>query len=67
MCLSNPEVLRIAVNNLREAMAKKPAMTYWSVSQEDNTNYCQCSACRKLNEKYGGGIPTGIADRLSTS
>ncbi len=54
LCLSNPEVLRITVNNLREMMAKNPAMTYWSVSQEDNDNYCQCNACRKLNEKYGG-------------
>ncbi len=54
LCLSNPEVFDILITNLRKEIAKKPLMKYWSVSQNDNENPCQCIACRKLNNKYGG-------------
>ncbi len=39
-------------------MAAKPAATYWSVSQNDNDQYCRCEACSQLNTKYGG-VPSG--------
>ncbi|MEY4804713.1 MAG: hypothetical protein RL331_1232 [Bacteroidota bacterium] len=45
VCLSNPDVLDIVCVNLGNEIAKNPKAKYWSVSQMDNYNYCQCSAC----------------------
>jgi len=58
LCLSNPDVFSILVQNLREFVGKQPAAHYWSVSQNDNYNECQCQACKTLNEKFGGSSGT---------
>ncbi len=50
LCLTNPDVLNISIQNLRTAMAEKPDLTYWSVSQNDNVSYCQCENCRAIDE-----------------
>lgn len=50
-CLSNPEVLKIMTEELRQRMNEKPAATTWSVSQNDNYSYCQCSECSRIDEK----------------
>ncbi|RPH92150.1 MAG: DUF4838 domain-containing protein, partial [Calditrichaeota bacterium] len=54
LCLSNPEVLRVTIDALRRMMAEKPEATYWSVSQNDNVNYCTCEKCQALDQTYGG-------------
>ncbi|MDR9446717.1 MAG: DUF4838 domain-containing protein [Balneolaceae bacterium] len=66
LCLSNDEVFEVVVENLRKRMAEKPEALYWSVSPEDNDQYCTCDPCTELNEKYGGtrpeleyGVPSG--------
>ncbi|MBE0667691.1 MAG: DUF4838 domain-containing protein, partial [Bacteroidales bacterium] len=53
LCLSNPEVIRILSENLGKRIAAAPEKIYWSVSQNDCINYCECSECKKLYEKYG--------------
>lgn len=53
LCLTNPDVLDVVVENLRKAMAKKPQCRFWSVSQNDNDAYCTCDKCRALNEQEG--------------
>lgn len=53
LCLSNPEVIRILTENLREEINKKPDCTYWSVSQNDCINYCECEKCQALYDQYG--------------
>lgn len=53
LCLSNPEVILLLKDNLRKEIAKKPVYKYWSVSQNDCINYCECGDCNKLYEKYG--------------
>ena len=58
LCLSNLEVLALLIANLKEKMASKPSATYWSVSQNDNDQYCRCEPCTQLNAKYGG-VPSG--------
>lgn len=58
LCLSNPKVVEIVVTNLKEEIAENPEATYWSVSQNDNDQYCQCDACTALNQKYGN-VPSG--------
>lgn len=57
LCLTNPDVLSITVQNLRREIAKNPDALYWSVSQNDNREYCQCDLCRALDEREGS--PSG--------
>ena len=52
-CLSRPEVFDIAVAKLRDEMAAQPDRTIWSVSQNDNSSYCQCPECLKIIEEEG--------------
>lgn len=54
LCLSNPNVLKIIIQNLRNLMEQKSKAIYWTVSQEDNMNFCQCDQCKKLYQEYGG-------------
>jgi len=56
-CLSRPEVFDIAVAKLREEMAAQPERKIWSVSQNDNSSYCQCPECLKAIEEEGS--PSG--------
>jgi len=53
LCLSHPEVFEILCANLDRMMAEKPQARIWSVSQNDNYNYCTCKECCALNEQYG--------------
>jgi len=57
LCLTNPEVLEIAVQNLRRKIAQNPTATYWSVSQNDNKNFCTCSNCKAIDDREGS--PSG--------
>ena len=52
-CLSRPEVFDIAAAKLREDMAAEPDRKIWSVSQNDNTSYCQCPACLAAIDEEG--------------
>lgn len=56
-CLSNPEVLKIAIEHLRKEIARQPTRNVWSVSQNDNRHYCQCPECLKIIEEEGS--PSG--------
>ena len=51
--LTNPEVLKIVTANLKRLMDSNPSAKYWSVSQNDNSNYCQCPNCKKLDDEQG--------------
>ncbi|MDH7603465.1 MAG: DUF4838 domain-containing protein [Melioribacter sp.] len=57
LCLSNPEVLKIVINELRRRMTENPQAKIWSVSQNDNYSYCQCPECSKIDEQEGS--PSG--------
>ena len=49
ICLSHPDVLDIVSVNLGNEIAKNPKAKYWSVSQMDNYNYCECDACKHID------------------
>ncbi len=54
VCLSNPEVLEVAVKNARKAILENETNAkYIHIGQKDNTNYCRCKNCEALYEKYG--------------
>lgn len=57
LCLSNPDVLEITVQNLRRKIAQNPTATYWSVSQNDNRDYCTCDKCKAIDDREGS--PSG--------
>jgi hypothetical protein len=57
LCLANPAVLEITIQNLRKKIAQNPAAKYWSVSQNDNRDYCTCDLCRSLDSIEGS--PSG--------
>lgn len=57
LCLSNKDVLSIAIHNLDSIIKLNPNAKYWSVSQMDNFNHCQCDKCRAIDE--ANGSPAG--------
>ena len=58
LCLSNQEVADVLIASLKKKIAENSAATYWSVSQNDNDQYCRCENCKALNEKHGK-VPSG--------
>ena len=57
LCLTNPKVLEITISNLRKRIAAQPDAIYWSVSQNDNKNYCTCDNCKVIDSREGS--PSG--------
>ena len=57
LCLTNPDVLQITIQNLRRKIAREPDAKYWSVSQNDNREYCTCDNCKAIDEREGS--PSG--------
>ena len=53
VCMSSQEALNIVVQSLRAEMSHKPFAKYWSVSQMDNYNYCECESCAKTDKLEG--------------
>lgn len=54
LCLSNEDVLKITLENLNQHFKNNPAAKYWSVSPNDNNNFCECELCRKTDDEEGG-------------
>ena len=57
LCLSNPDVLKIVIASLQKLMADRPDAKYWSVSQGDNFDYCECPKCSAVDKAEGS--PSG--------
>lgn len=53
ICLSNPEVLRIAIETVKRWIKEHPKTAIFSVSQEDWGGWCQCQKCRAIDEREG--------------
>ena len=54
LCLSNPDVLRITIENMRKVMRENPDYTIYSLTQNDNFDYCECPECQAIADQYGG-------------
>ena len=57
LCLTNRAVLDLTVQNLRQLIAQNPDAKYWSVSQNDNKDFCTCDNCKAIDEREGS--PSG--------
>ena len=53
LCLTNPEVLRIAAQQVYRWIEENPGIRVVSVSQNDCAGYCECERCRAVNEAEG--------------
>ncbi len=53
LCLTNAEVLERVVEGVRKWIREMPDATILSVSQNDWTNWCQCTNCRAIDEREG--------------
>lgn len=53
LCLSNDEMTAEMIKNLGARMAAQPNKKFWSVSQNDYFNYCECEKCQEKYQKYG--------------
>ncbi|MEY4595032.1 MAG: hypothetical protein RIQ47_1442 [Bacteroidota bacterium] len=65
LCLSNPEVLQKVIDTLQQEMAAHSSIKYWSVSPNDDFEYCRCSACAHIDSLEGN--PTGLLLRFVNS
>jgi hypothetical protein len=57
LCLANTDVLNVTVQNLRRKIAQNPTALYWSVSQNDNRDFCTCEKCKAIDDREGS--PSG--------
>jgi hypothetical protein len=61
LCLTNPDVLRIVTERLRERIRQDPSAKLFSVSQNDWYNFCTCPACKAIDDREGSHAGTMIA------
>ena len=54
LCLSNPEVLEICIERVKQVMRDNPDFLIYSMEQNDNQLFCECDECKALAEEYGG-------------
>ena len=52
-CLSNPDVLRIVTEGVKERIRRDPGASFYGVSQNDHQRYCQCPACAAIDREEG--------------
>lgn len=52
-CLTNPDVVKLAVARVREWIKEVPDARVISVSQNDGDGWCECADCREVVERHG--------------
>jgi len=52
-CLTNPDVLKLAIEGVLRWIREQPVAMIYSVSQNDTFKWCGCDRCKALTEKYG--------------
>jgi len=53
LCLSNPDVLKLAIEKMRKFMREHPNILIYDFSQNDVYNPCQCDNCKALKARFG--------------
>lgn len=62
LCLTNEKVLQIVKDSVKAMFNRYPDATVISVSQDDNTQYCTCDQCSKIDKEEGS--PSGTMIRF---
>uniref|UniRef100_UPI003217468C DUF4838 domain-containing protein n=1 Tax=uncultured Draconibacterium sp. TaxID=1573823 RepID=UPI003217468C len=60
LCLTNADVLQIVKDSVRAYFNRYPDASVISVSSNDNTQYCECENCKKVDEEEGAHSGTMI-------
>ncbi len=60
LCLTNPDVLRIVKDSVKSYFGRHPKSDVISVSQDDNTQYCECDNCKKIDTEEGSQSATMV-------
>ncbi len=60
LCLTNKNVLQIVTDSVSACFKRYPDAHVISVSQNDNTQHCQCDACKKIDAEEGAASGTMI-------
>jgi len=53
LCLSNPDVVQIAIAKVREVLKANPGVRFISVAQNDGAPLCECPLCSAVTEEQG--------------
>ena len=56
LCLSNPDIVNIAADNIRKILKENPDKKIVSISQNDNIKHCQCEQCQKIDKEEGSPV-----------
>jgi hypothetical protein len=60
LCLTNPEVVRLVAERVKEWLRESPDADIVSVSQNDWGGWCECANCKALDEREGSHAGTMI-------
>lgn len=60
LCLTNPDVLELCIQGVKEWIKKDPTCNVYSVAQNDWHNFCTCEKCREIDEREGSHAGTMI-------
>lgn len=52
-CLTNPDVLRLAIERVHAWIRDHSEAAIYSVSQNDTGKWCECERCKALTDQYG--------------
>jgi hypothetical protein len=53
LCCTNPEVIRLCTEGIRELMRAHRECSVFSVSQNDCFEYCECAKCQEMARREG--------------
>lgn len=53
LCLSNPDVLKICIREMKIDIETRPTAYFHSLSQIDSYDFCECDECKAIEERYG--------------
>jgi hypothetical protein len=53
LCCTNPDVVRLCTEGIREQMRANPDVTVFSVSQNDCDYHCECEKCQLVAKQEG--------------
>ena len=54
LCMTNDTVIDLIQKKMIQIIADTPHAQFYSVSQNDDVVYCECTGCQAMNKKYGG-------------
>jgi len=57
LCLTNPDVLKISIEKVRQWIKENPTASIFSVSQNDTYLNCECDKCKAIEKEEGS--PSG--------